>query len=198
MYRILSIALVVGLVVVAGCANTDNKGKSGYTGSSSDSGRSSWMGGSDYNTNQWGSGFSAMTDSSTTNVQVLQACHDLRDAKMAVNRINAARRLAELRPTSNIAIEALEDGCKDEVNDVRMASAMALQSIGTDSAMHHLKEAQDKGLVPSGTINWSPTGVNTAPSSGSSYQGGSPFQGEINQPNRSTETKVEVRTDTSR
>lgn len=98
--------------------------------------------------NQWGSGMGAIVDSSTYDADVLAAVHDLNDGKLAFTRMNAATRIGELRPTSNLAIEALEHGAKDSCMDVRMASALALERIGTDNALHHLTELRRNGYVP--------------------------------------------------
>jgi len=124
---------------------------------------------------QWGEGTKSWFSAKTYDAQVLQAAHDLYDGKMPITRINAARRLGELRATSNLAIERLEKGMKDDFVEVRLASAAALEAIGTDRAMRHLREAQEKGLVPC-----------DLPSSTTGGASGSAFQG-------STETKVEVR-----
>ncbi|MCL2700861.1 MAG: HEAT repeat domain-containing protein [Phycisphaerae bacterium] len=168
MYRMLSLGVMVALLgSLMGCASSGEP-----------QARSRWSGGSTPPGYQWGEGLTSLWDSSTYNTQVLQACHDLYDGKMAITRVNAAKRLGELKPTSNFAVERLERGMKDRVMEVRIASALALQEIGTDGAMRHLKEAQEKGQVPCDL----PTSAGQ----------GSAFQGD-NTPSDSTETTVEVK-----
>jgi hypothetical protein len=170
MYRtLLVVGVVAALVLLAGCSGTrSTSGSSWFADTNWGSrdkpfcnqgceDRSAYTGGSDYKGNQWGSGMAAMWDPSTYNADVLAACHDLGDGKLAVSREMGARRLGELKPTSNLAIEALEDGCKDTAMNVRKASAWALVQIGTPNAMHHLEEVACKGYVPmpaSNTAGW--------------------------------------------
>ena len=91
MHRRWSVVIVAALLGgLAGCAGD------------SSAGRSRWSGGNTPPGEPWGEGFAGMFDTSTTDVQVMQACHDLYDGKMPITRINAARRLGELRPTSNL------------------------------------------------------------------------------------------------
>jgi len=161
MYRLLSLTVVVALLGgLTGCASGDEQAA-----------RSRWTGGNTPPGEQWGEGFTSPWSTSSFDKQVLQACHDLYDGKMPITRVNAANRLGELRPTSNFAIERLEKGMKDEKVEVRIASALALQSIGTDRALRHLREAQEKGQVP--------CDLPAAMPAGTAFQG-------------STETKIEV------
>ncbi len=177
MYRILGLVVIVGLGVTlaVGCSGSRSSSGSSWFGdtqwtverpyaSQDTSGRSYWYGGADRTQNQWGSGMKGLADGRTYDADILAACHDLNDSKLAANRVNAANRLGELNADVNIAIEALEHGCKDASMDVRFASASALQKIGSPNAMHHLAEAQQKGYVPSNPAAWRTSGSTTRPS----------------------------------
>ena len=152
-----AVAVAAFLVTASGCQQGGNgDGKSSFWGGSDEGGRSMWLGGSPSD-NQWGSGFKGLFDARTYDPDVLAASHDLADGKLVETRILAARTLGDINADVNIAIEALEEGTKDSNQEVRMASADALQRIGSPNALHHLKEAQEKGRVPMGQITYDRT-----------------------------------------
>jgi hypothetical protein len=167
MHRILAVAVLAAVAAgaIAGCSGSRSKSGSGWWGDTDwsrrdkpyaeSNDRSKIWGGDDWRNNQWGSGAKALANSRTYDPNVHAAVHDLNDGKLEITRLNAARRLGEMGAAAdtNLAIEALEHAGKDSSMEVRRAAAVSLQQIGSDNAMHHLAELQEKGFV---STDWTP------------------------------------------
>jgi hypothetical protein len=131
MYRISAVVVVcVAGILLWGCGN-ENKKTVRETG---------------WGTGAWGQ-YEEMQGENTPEIK--SAVTDLKNSGDTATKVGAANRLGEMRISTNLAIEALEDGMKeDQPMDVRLACARALSLIGSSSAIHHLHDAEDSGYVP--------------------------------------------------
>lgn len=73
------------------------------------------------------------------------------DDALVSNKVQAANELGDIGVSTDYVISALGEAMEDDqVMDVRLASARALEKIGSSNAIHELHEAEDLGYVPVG------------------------------------------------